>query len=349
MYIKWLDGIKGLGSIAVLLCHYNMMFTTPEWFASGVVAKWLMSGGYAVALFIVISGFSAWLSVGRKIGDRKAIGKLVINRYLRFAVPFGIVFTILYVLWFLGCFNYHSQAGEISGSKALATAFWPIGISGFFKALLLSPVGADFWDAPLWMMKYIFLSTYIALTLRFATEGKRRFITMLILIATSMFFAFWDVFFWGVMLGIVLAYFFQSYGIKLHTIQKSIAGGGIFLLAIIARYHLPASIEAINFTSAALLLISFHFLPFIQRILEYRVLQYLGKISLGVYLWHWPVLCSMTSFVFVKTHNMSPAESFFITTAVTFLTILLVAHLSHKFIETRVSSYIIKRISNYIR
>ena len=111
------------------------MFTTPEWFASGVVAKWLMSGGYAVALFIVISGFSAWVSVGREIGDRKAIGKLVINRYLRFAVPFGIVFTILYVLWFLGCFNYHTQAGEISGSKALATAFWPIGISGFFKAL----------------------------------------------------------------------------------------------------------------------------------------------------------------------------------------------------------------------
>lgn len=176
-------------------------------------------------LFIVISGFSAWLSVGRKIGDRKAIGKLVINRYLRFAVPFGIVFTILYVLWFLGCFNYHSQAGEISGSKALATAFWPVSIVGFIKALLLSPVNPDFWDAPLWMMKYVFFGTYIAIIVRMGIDNMSPKCKLLALVVVLVLFGIGDIFYLGILIGFLFSYLYKQ---PVST-QKKLMGGKSYL------------------------------------------------------------------------------------------------------------------------
>lgn len=195
----------------VFLCHYNLMnFTSPSWFKSGFISLLFFNGGLAVGLFLIISGFSAWLSVGRKLNDSKKIGKMIINRYLRFAVPFGITFVILYLTYFMGAYSWHEEAGNVTGSEVLKTAFWPVNIVGFTKSLLLSPVHPDFWDAPLWMMKYVFLGTYLALFIRLGINGMDTKRQLLVLLLCVTLISLYDIFYIGIMIGLVLAFLHEK-------------------------------------------------------------------------------------------------------------------------------------------
>lgn len=342
MRIKYLDGIKGLAALGVFLGHYRLLFNPPQWFTDNI--PWVMNAGFAVALFLIISGFSAWLSVKRKLESKEKVGHMVINRYLRFAIPFGIVFALLYLLYFTGVFDIHAEAGRLSGSHELESAFWPVGISGFVKALVLSPVGADFWDAPLWMMKYVFLGTYIALLLQLGMDGKSRRMQMLILFVAFVFFCIWDVFYLGVMYGLVLGFFYSIRANELSIRVKILLGGVNLALMVITHYCLPAGAEVINFTAALFLILGIYCIPLLQRILELRILQYLGKISFGVYLLHWPILCSLTSLTYVKTQAWEATDSFLFTFTLTVVAVLVASHLFWKLVETRLSNYIINRI-----
>lgn len=227
--IRYLDGLKGMGAVMVFLSHYSLLnFSSPTWFKEGYASSLFFSGGLAVGLFLIVSGFSAWLSVGRRLNDGEKISRLVINRYLRFAVPFGIVFFVLYASYFAGLYSWHTEAGALTGSEVLQAVFWPVNIVGFAKSVILSPVNPDFWDAPLWMMKYVFLGTYIALIIRLGVNGMDRRKQFGILLFCAVLMTLWDVFYMGVMMGLTLAFL---YGMNKRKLPQS-GGGGNFALPV---------------------------------------------------------------------------------------------------------------------
>lgn len=345
MRIKYLDGLKGLGAVMVFLSHYCLMnFSAPAWFKEGYVSSLFFSGGLAVGLFLIISGFSAWLSVARKLNNDEKISRLVVNRYLRFAVPFGIVFTILYATYFTGVYSWHIEAGALTGSKVLQTVFWPVNIVGFAKSVILSPVNPDFWDAPLWMMKYVFLGTYIALIVRLGINSMDRKRQLVILLFCTVIMTLWDIFYMGVMIGLILAFL---YGINRRKYPQM--GGVIFLcLFLLMRYKmpLPISIEAKNFLSAIVLILSVYMLPVFQQLFETHLMQYLGKISFSMFIWHWPILCSLTSFLCVKTQFIPFEMAFAIQFGLTTIAVVLVSHLSQKYIESVFSARLIHYIDS---
>lgn len=349
--IKFLDGLKGLGAIGVFLCHYNMFnFPAPTWFRSTLIETWFMSGGYAVAVFLIVSGILAWMSIQQKLNDEISVSKTIVNRYFRFAIPFGIVFIILYLTNSLGFYSYHVQAGEILKSEPLKTAFWQVDIVGFCKSLILSPIFSDFWDSPLWMMRYVFLSTYFALLFALATKVMRKDTTILFLLFALILFSILDIFFFGVLIGIIIAYFYINYNEHVNKYplsQRYFLGFSCLMLTFLSRYYLNGNLEFINFTSGTFLILSVYFLPFFKKILESFPLQYLGKISFGLFIWHWPILCSLTSFLFVITGEETEYATE-ITLFSTFLCVIIVSHLSEKYIEKTASNYITAKIMNFI-
>lgn len=230
MRIKFLDGLKGLGAIMVYLSHYSLMnYSSPSWFKEGYISSVFFNGGMAVGLFLIISGFLAWLSADRKTNNYKSISQMVVNRYFRFAIPFGIVFIILYATYFMGIYSWHTEAGYITKSTILQTAFWPVNIIGFIKSVILSPVNPDFWDAPLWMMKYVFLGTYIALLLQLVIKGVDNKKQIYILLFCSIVLTLLDKFYLGIMIGQILAFLFGKYGKKFHKSSQPVWGGIIHL------------------------------------------------------------------------------------------------------------------------
>lgn len=346
--IKYLDGLKGIGALMVYFSHYNLMaFPAPDCFHGSYFSTLLMSGGFAVALFLIISGFTAWLSVERKCNDMSLISKMIVNRYFRFAVPFGIVFSLMYGAWYMGLFSWHIQAGYLSGSEPLKTAFWPVTVVGFIKSILLSPVNPDFWDAPLWMMKYVFLGTYIAILLHFGIKPmqyKWKIITISVVLCL---FLISDIFFAGIVIGILLAFLHRP--LK-KSISTRIGGAATILLFLIARYDIPfnLSVEMKNFLTATIFLFAIYLLPFIQRIFETRPMQYLGKISFSLFIIHWPILGSLSSFLLVRTQNLTSVEQFWVVFPATTLAVVLFSHLSERIIERYLSAKIISIINKSI-
>ena len=115
-----------------------------------------------------------------------------------------------------------------------------------------------------------------------------------------------------------------------------------------ARYNIPfnLSVEAKNFFTATLFLLAVYLLPFIQEILETRLMQYLGKISFSLFLIHWPVLGSLTSYLFIKTQHLPYMEQFYIVFSSTTFTVIILSCLSKKIIENFLSTKIIQAINN---
>lgn len=344
--IKYLNGLKGIGAIMVFLCHYHLMgFPMPSWMSTNPYASLLIDGGFAVAFFIIISGFTAWLSVERKFHDMALLSQMAVNRYFRFAVPFGVVFIMMFIAWHLGAFDYHVEAGNLSGSETLKTAFWPVSIVGFIKALLLSPVNPDFWDAPLWMMKYVFFGTYIAIIVRMGIDNMSPKCKLLALVVVLVLFGIGDIFYLGILMGFLFSYLYKQ---PVSTPKKLMGGQILFILFLIIRWKFPvnASVEVKNFSMAIVLLLAIYLLPFLQRILESRPLQYFGKISFSIYIFHWPIMGAFTSYVYVKVHSFPYA--FPVVFGLTLVAVILFSHLSERFIERGVSNFVIKRINQFL-
>lgn len=80
---------------------------------------------------------------------------------------------------------------------------------------------------------------------------------------------------------------------------------------------------------AIVLLLAIYLLPFLQRILESRPLQYFGKISFSIYIFHWPIMGAFTSYVYVKVHSFPYA--FPVVFGLTFVAVILFSHLSFTF------------------
>ena len=346
--IQYIDGLKGVGALMVMLSHYNLMrFPAPTWFHDGYFSTLFMSGGFAVALFLIVSGFTAWMSVERKINDRKLIGKMIVNRYFRFGIPFGVVFIIMYACWYLGIFNWHIDAGELTKSEVLKTAFWPVNIVGFIKSLLLSPINSDFWDSPLWMMKYVFLGTYIAILLRLGVSTISSTYRFLIILFTSLVLSIFDVFFMGIMLGICFSYLYHESNF---VYQSKWIGGALFIFFLTLRWSFPIgiSVESKNFFTASICLVSIYLLPTLQNILQHPVFQYLGKISFSIFIFHWPILGSLTSFVYIQTYNLPFVVSSSLCFGITLVAVIVISHFFEKYIEKGLSDIIIKKIGNHI-
>lgn len=75
-------------------------------------------------------------------------------------------------------------------------------------------------------------------------------------------------------------------------------------------------------------------------------MQYLGKISFSLFIVHWPILGSLTSFLYVKTQTLSFAEQFSIVFLTTTFAVIIFSHLSEKIIERVLSAKIISIIDN---
>lgn len=346
--IKYLDGLKGLGALMVFFCHYNLMrFPAPEWFRDSYFSKLFASGGFAVAFFLIISGFTAWMSVSRKITDRNLLAKILVNRYFRFSVPFGFAFVFMYIGWYAGIFNGHIEAGKLTGSVTLQNAFWPVNIIGFVKSLLLSPINSDFWDAPLWMMKYVFLGTYIAVLIRLGIDFITSKLQVVALMFVLLLFGIGDIFFMGVVLGILLSYLNVAFK---RQVKSHIGGVILLVLFLYLRWRFPfnVSVELSNFIMATIFLFAIYQLPLLQRILETKIFQFFGRISFSVFIFHWPILGSLTSSLYLKVSSFQYYETFAIVFGITFIAVVAFSYLSERYIEGYLSKTVIGMIDKLL-
>lgn len=106
--------------------------------------------------------------------------------------------------------------------------------------------------------------------------------------------------------------------------------------------------ELSNFIMATIFLFAIYLLPLLQKILETDLFQFLGRISFSVFIFHWPILGSLTSFLYLKVIGLPCYEAFVIVFGITFLAVLVFSYFSEKYIEGYLSKKTIELIDNIL-
>lgn len=158
--IKWIDGVKGISCIFILVHHYFLakfpacyfgdsresLCNGIDVFLSQSVLSFFMTGNFFVHLYVLITGYVVTLQV-KKMQDK--VYKFIpftVKRYIKLSFP---LLSYCLIVWILCFFFKVGDPAEISLVKAFK--------EGLVKILFLGSVkfGGHFW-----MLNYIFLGGF---------------------------------------------------------------------------------------------------------------------------------------------------------------------------------------------
>jgi len=324
-YLPHVQGLRGIAVLAVVLYHSGLP----------------LHGGYlGVDIFFVISGYVVTLSIKQQITDNRfSLGDFY-SRRIRRLIP---LLTLVNVVTIALCLIFLSLFGEIQ--KGLSTVRW----SSFFGAniqllnensytkLTRNPF-RHLWSLAVeeqfyfiypivaiaaiqiskWTKKYNWKTWFgrLFLVLFAASFVYYLLVTKNSLSESNLKYAFFSITprFWEFATGVLLA----VYSSKLTKSFKQFTPVIKFLAAISlmivlsllhSNHQLPRAILAIPVVATAGMIL-FGDTGRLGKLLASRPLTYLGDLSYGWYLWHWPLIV-FTNIVFPGNVAAAIAVSIF--------------------------------------
>ncbi|MEQ1637906.1 MAG: acyltransferase [Methylococcales bacterium] len=320
-HLDFLDGIRGLASFYVVL-HHIWLTAYPNFpynancqicRSSPPLTSWLSWGHLAVAVFIVVSGFS--LTLGPQLrGDRllNGFGTYIVRRAFRLIPPywFALAISCIVIAFWTG-----SATGKIVNTKAV-----------LIHALLLQDVidspkpNGAFWSIAIeWQIYFIFP----LLLLIWRKAGGIAMVSITTIIVVSTYLIGSNVTNWLSKLIYLSPQFLALFAFGSAAAHVMVAKGGMasiswtsigYILLVGTIFSLwwwpRAAIESTHFfwidllagAATATLLAGFTQRPesIIARTLASRVPHWLGQSSYSLYLIHVPVLETLYFCVIVK-------------------------------------------------
>lgn len=373
--IKFLDGLRGLMSINVVLNHLFVVFypallyinfnsTTKfqKWFASSPFAS-LINGNIAVQYFFILSSFLLALSIMSK--DSKFNIKDIISKFIkRYLRLLPIVFVSIFLMFILMktkllytnkisslIINSTFFDNKLNFNPSLKLALYDSFISTFFiKNIYVSP----FWTIKNEMMGFILVLILVTL---FKNSKFRRIIYIVLGICLYVIKRTDLVVF---IFGIILADLYFKNTEDTTVLSKKYyklinSKLFIYLCLIIGLYlaTVPFAYTGIHsifkpfksylyiYTVRALgVTLSIYALlkiKNIQKIFESKKLLFLGKISFCTYAIHWPIMVSLQYFLFhlFIKNNVVYFWAVMFSFLLTLPVILVCSYLIYKYIDSK--------------
>lgn len=346
--LKYLDGLKGFGCLMVFITHLKMFGFTHPYEAFSFINE-VFFGDMFINVFLIASAYGITSSIHSNRQKGKGLRSLILKRYLRLAIPIAFILLLSAIIHYCGL-QWNNEAAALGGNKLLTEFYSSVTLTGLVKAMLLSPFGQLYgWLSPAWMLKYIFYGTFMTIALVLGTEGIKKWKVY----AICIFFAFLFYYIDGRMIFIILGFMLYEY---IQTQKKSKYDVWIamifFLLYLVLRaatyyfhFHRHGNI---SYSLALLLTIAVVHSSPIQKILSSNVMLWLGKISMSVYLIHFILLVSFSSWVYVIFYGQPPFVLSLINLVLSTSFLLFVSWLSQKYIEEKIASPLTQKIIHFI-
>lgn len=363
-----LDGLRGVLASVVVLEHFLKIFYFSAFMSSAAIYQqisltdllafppftFLHNGAWAVSAFFVLSGFVLTHSLRSKPFDLKQTPVFLIRRYLRFAIP---VFVSLLVVYFIFIFDleYFSGIIELTGTKLPPTfadnppSMPVILYQGFVSALF----NFDFkYNPVLWTMTYeiygsLMVFGYCAIystTVRFTSFNRTKVKAIILLFMLILFKGdILQTFVFG-----IICYEFMPVMEKLANtrwkkwlwfvvgfllINVWVRGGVDHPMNIFNLTYNEAKDEYIyNGLGAVAILMILLNSSRLQSFFTLPLLATLGKLSFSIYLTHFLILITLTSWLFTVvpgTFEQKVALSVFVSLPV----IWVVGNLFYRFVD----------------
>lgn len=333
--LDYLESVRGLAALVVVLAHIMAAYypaasvghsLAPPLNASlenlfyGLPLGFLINGHFAVVIFFVLSGFVLTYKYFQS-GNQTDLHKQLAKRYFRLAIPIFVTVMVSYFLLSNGAMAYIKDAAQLSGSPGNMGLF--NFVPQFGTALYDATIGVlvngnDAYNPVLWTMQTELVGSVLVFSLA-ALIGKlqRRW---MIYIAIIIFFN--QNYLTCFVLGMALADAAHNTRLIEFARQNISPFYAYFLLALIwipASFLSPAgdlsgtvfqslltpgvdvrfSFNLWHFFAALLLLTIVLVRPEIQRVLNTKILVFIGGISFALYLTHYLILHSLGDFLYV--------------------------------------------------
>ncbi len=310
-YVPELDGLRAIAAVLVILFHSDR--------------EGPFQGGFiGVDIFFVLSAFlitSILVDEHDRTGTLR-LGRFYWRRSLRL-MPALLFFLAVYLalapLFFPG--YPHLRDALIAGLYVSNFAFVAAQIPPFISHTWSLAAEEQFyllWPAMLLLLLrarrplLVLGLAWAGLTLlRFATDNWIAYYYGLATHGT------------GLVLGAILFFLLREGKLELRPIQAWLAAGMLLILAFTAQMHVSALVITVAEFASAIIIGTIITHPGALKILATPLLVWLGKLSYGLYLWHFPV-----------TYVLREVSGFWSTFTITFALSLGMAMLSYRTVES---------------
>lgn len=332
--VLWIDGLKGLFAVSVVLCHLACVFVpglcdinkSSNWFEKIWVSTFfnaITNGNTAVQFFFFATGFLVTRGVYKKC-DINTEHPQPYKKYfslLRLIIP---AVTFSFILMKLGAL-FHQQAIGLDSNLMFANGynnFIPTIQTYLYEIFIIPFFRNSKFVAPLWTIRYEFwgtiLVTFVAYYVR---KNNQNGLVMygLTIIPLAMI----NGNFVAVMLGAMVydVYRNQDVGTDVISIVVRFIDKytGIKILLFIIGFYLACCnlqgvgiygwlsgiswLPIIRAMGIAVFVFAIMLLPSIQRVLSKKWMIKLGGISAYIYIFHWPIILSLGCGMFVMLYD----------------------------------------------
>ncbi|MGE7115103.1 acyltransferase family protein [Lysinibacillus sp. NPDC047702] len=366
--LMYLEGLRGVAAIIVVLSHFVQFFYPRllysddslthiylESWISNTPLNLIYNGNFAVCIFFILSGYVLSLKF-LKTKDPIVLYEMASKRYFRLAIPVSVSIFISYII---------VRVGGIFYSKIMSMTL--VSIDKLFELnhnsfqvikLALYDVfikGDASYNPVLWTMKYeLFGSFMIFILLPLIAYRKYSYIKYVLYIFLVIFISkVAELYFVSFVLGMMLCemhisktgfFKFNNKFLKMcyliigiyfgtfpyvdtkgsiyEVLQLSILGGNAFVF-----YHI---------VGAFFLLMAFIQSELLQRFFSKTIFEFLGKISFSIYLTHFIILFSFSSFLFEKLSHFgfSYNITFILMAVPSLLIMVIIAYFMYKYVDS---------------
>ena len=326
--VEFLDGVRGWASFAVLLYHSMICFlalSTPflifdsvrfeadllshNYFdiLVGVVLTFISDGHLAVLIFFVLSGYA--LSLGHLNLARRKLALATVSRYFRLMIPILVTSLIAYILLKLNLmFNLDvaTSAEKFSGwlgkfYKFDASIFDAVKFSlynVFFHYETDRNYNSSLWTMPIEFLCSIMIYSYLGIfRVTEKVHWRIAIILMITLFAIKPLFACF-------LIGYLIAEFNKKYGANYLI---NILGEKNTEFFLILTFFLTALVstffradEHVDCLFASIIVITISLSKIMQSFFTNGLSTYLGRISFPLYLIQISIICSWSSYLYLK-------------------------------------------------
>lgn len=354
-YLAHVSGLKGMGALIVFIYHFFYCFYPlfiPTGMQSAAVehvpgVNLLINGNFAVCLFLLLSGYLMARNA-QQYGSLDDFGLAIVRRYLRLMIPLAVAATLSYVLFIVGAYRIHAVSVEL-GNELTSNYFTHVSFHHLLISYGWAPFGYHVLVGPFWMMGFILLGSFLVMAMSLVIRRQRPVIQML-----------------TVLFGVVIALYLEAYyacvlaGMLLFLIGKQRVSVPravripVVLVLLAATCWLAADQEGVFYYDRYKNMLAVLF--FVSAVLiskpltaffGCRPLDALGKLSLGVFIFHWPVICSLSCWLFLNWPMRSQWLLLCVIFVVSLAVSLLLAHLYNRYLAPR-AAVLQKRIIDFL-
>lgn len=335
----------------ILTGHYLLIYILAQSFEPRIYMidairnspfAFLIDPSYWLYLFFVVSGYLVSKTRITGIGDlvRKSV-----KRFFRLGLPILFSYFVIYLLYL--CIGFHTKETD-----TLFTCQW---YQQYFtetyslKDVLLSPYtviiqGKYKLNPPYWVLRNMYLSSLIIYAIKYCwnkLNSPVNAVSFSVLMVISLSLRFASPIFSACLIGMMIS-LFEIGDISL----KSFFSFWIVLLAW-SLYFLPNDLKAAIFFSSLILCIPR--IKWLNSLFISKPIQYLGKISWGIYSFHWPVMCSVSALTLIKlAGQIGLIKSYCISFIIALAVSLLLSNLFNVYIE-KPCGLLINKADDYIQ